>query len=398
MARPPSSPKAASVPKSVPSPKAISPKAAEPKGTGPAVTPPIAASPKSAAPKTASPKTAVIKTAPLPKTTSVPKALSPLGAPPPTKATVVPKETVPKKRTQWSELDDDPTESDPPSPPKAKPKSEEPPKAKPKSEEPPKAKPKSEEPPKAKPKSEGLPKAKPKSDEPPKTKARPNPEVTSAVKVKPTPAPASLNPAAATVAVRPPSSTEEKFLLQATGASEWPVDEPLIKLPMWKKKDSFLAAFLNHKVVIAHCPTGSGKSTILPALAAMHLHPQAGRVCCTQIRRVTTQSVSRNTKDIWNIPRDSLVVGYTHGSEKLEHWNKQKIKVLFLTEGIVMRQVMSHDEHRHPETILPGCKVLMLDEAHSGSTDIELILARILPRISQVKNFRLVLNVSDPEY
>ena len=211
------------------------------------------------------------------------------------------------------------------------------------------------------------------------------------VKVKPTPAPASLNPAAATVAVRPTSSTEGKFLLQTAGASEWPVDEPKVKLPMWKKKDSFLAAFLNHKVVIAHCPTGSGKSTILPALAAMHLHPQAGRVCCTQIRRVTTQSVSRNTKDIWDIPRDSLVVGYRHGTEKLEHWNEQKTKVLFLTEGIVMRQAMSHDEHRHPETILPGCKVLMLDEAHSGSTDIELILARILPRISQVKNFRLVL-------
>ena len=52
---------------------------------------------------------------------------------------------------------------------------------------------------------------------------------------------------------------------------------------------------------------------------------------------------------------------------------------------------MSHDEHRHPETILPGCKILMPDEAHSGSTDIELILARILPRNSQVKHFRLVL-------
>ena len=73
-----------------------------------------------------------------------------------------------------------------------------------------------------------------------------------------------------------------------------------VKLPVWKKKDSFLAAFLDNKVVVAHCPTGSGKSTILPALAAMHLHPHAGRVCCTQIRRVTTQSVSRNAKDIWD--------------------------------------------------------------------------------------------------
>ena len=175
------------------------------------------------------------------------------------------------------------------------------------------------------------------------------------------------------------------------GASEWPVDEPKAKLPVWKKKDSFLSVFFDHKVVVAHCPTGSGKSTILPALAAMHLHPQAGRVCCTQIRRVTTQSVSRNTKDIWNIDRESLVVGYQHGTEPQEHWNQHQTKVLFLTEGIVMRQVMSHDEHTHPETILPGCRVLMLDEAHSGSTDIELILARILPMM-------LIQPVSPREY
>ena len=52
---------------------------------------------------------------------------------------------------------------------------------------------------------------------------------------------------------------------------------------------------------------------------------------------------------------------------------------------------MSHDEQKYPDSILPGCKILLLDEVHSGSTDIELILARILPRISQVPNFRLVL-------
>ena len=228
-------------------------------------------------------------------------------------------------------------------------------------------------------------------EEPPKVKPRLNPDTTAGGKAKPNPAPASIRPSAATVAVRPTSSTEEPFLFPDTGRSKWPVDEPQAKLRVWKKRDGFLAAFLDRKVVIAHCPTGSGKSTILPALAAMHLHPNAGRVCCTQIRRVTTQSVCRNTKDIWDIPRESLIIGYTHGTEKLEHWNRQQTKVLFLTERIIMRQVMSHDEHKHPETILPGCKVLMLDEAHSGSTDIELILARILPRISQVKNFRLVL-------
>ena len=85
------------------------------------------------------------------------------------------------------------------------------------------------------------------------------------------------------------------------------------------------------------------------------------------------------------------MIGFRHGTEKSENWDEEKTQVLFLTEGIIMRQVMSHDEHKYPDTILPGCKVLFLDEVHSGSTDVELILARRLPRISQVPHFRLVL-------
>ena len=139
-----------------------------------------------------------------------------------------------------------------------------------------------------------------------------------------------LNPTAAAVAVpRPGSSASGKFLLQADETNEWPAREPKVKLPMWKKKDAFLNQFLNKKVVIAHCPTGSGKSTILPALAAMHLHPKAGRVCCTQIRRVTTQFVCRDTKIIWGIDRDSPVVGFKHGTEKSEKWDEDKTMVLF---------------------------------------------------------------------
>ena len=204
--RPPSSPKATSAPKSVPSPKAMTPKATEPKGVVPVMASPIAPSPKAVAPKVASPKTPIAKNTPLPKTTSVPKALSPSGAQTPPKAIVVPKETVPKKRTQWSEIEDD-TEHPSESVPKAKPRSEEPPKTKAKSEVSSKAKSASDEPPKAKAKSEGPPKAKARSEGPPKAKPKSEPEVSPKTTVKPTPAPSTRHPAAATVAVKSSSST-----------------------------------------------------------------------------------------------------------------------------------------------------------------------------------------------
>ena len=229
-------------------------------------------------------------------------------------------------------------------------------------------------------------------DDPPESLSAAGPDTVPMAKADPTPVPKTLNPTAATVvASQQGSSSKGKFLLQANETNEWPVQEPKVKIPMWKKRDAFLHHFLNKRVVIAQCPTGLGKSTILPVLAAMHLHPKAGRVCCTQIRRVTTQFVCRDTKIIWGIDRESQLIGFKHGTEKSERWSEERTKVLFLTEGIIMRQVMSHDEEKYPDSILPGCRVLLLDEVHSGSTDIELILARILPRISQVQNFRLVL-------
>ena len=165
-------------------------------------------------------------------------------------------------------------------------------------------------------------------DDPPESFNTAIPDTVPMAKPKPTPVPGSLNPSAAAVAVpRPGPSVIGKFLLQADEANDWPKMEPRVQLPMWKKKDAFLTQFLNKRVVIAHCLTGSGKSTILPALAAMHVHPKAGRVCCTQIRRVTTQFVCRDTKDIWGIPRDSQVIGFRHGTEKSENWDEVKTKV-----------------------------------------------------------------------
>ena len=47
--------------------------------------------------------------------------------------------------------------------------------------------------------------------------------------------------------------------------------------------------------------TGSGKTTIYPALAARALPKRFGRICCTQVRRATTQGVCTGTKKMWGM-------------------------------------------------------------------------------------------------
>ena len=90
-------------------------------------------------------------------------------------------------------------------------------------------------------------------------------------------------------------------------------------------------------------------------------------------------------------PSENKVVGFQHGLEKSSKWDQQETRVLFLTEGIIMRQAMKTPDINSPYSVVDGCAVLMLDEVHSGSSDMEVILARILPKLKTVTNFKVVL-------
>ena len=166
---------------------------------------------------------------------------------------------------------------------------------------------------------------------------------------------------------------------------------PKQQLPAWNKREEFIKNLDGSRLLIIRAPTGSGKTTIYPALAARALPKRFGRVCCTQARRATTQGVCTGTKRMWGIHPEDKVAGFQHGLEKSSQWDQDQIRVLFLTEGIIMRQAMKTPALNSPYSVIDGCAVLMLDEVHSGSSDMELILARILPKLKTVTNFKVVL-------
>ena len=166
---------------------------------------------------------------------------------------------------------------------------------------------------------------------------------------------------------------------------------PRQQLPAWKNRREFIKKLDGSRLLIVKAPTGSGKTTIYPALAARALPKRFGRVCCTQVRRATTQGVCTGTKKMWGIHENNKVVGFQHGLEKSSQWSTIDTGVLFLTEGIIMRQAMKTPEFNSQYSVVDGCAVLMLDEVHSGSSDMELILARVLPKLRNVTNFKVVL-------
>ena len=166
---------------------------------------------------------------------------------------------------------------------------------------------------------------------------------------------------------------------------------PNAQLPAWRNREEFIRKLDGSRLLIVRAPTGSGKTTIYPALAARAIPRRFGRVCCTQVRWATTQGVCTGTKRMWQISPEKKVVGFQHGLEKSSQWDSNDTRVLFLTEGIIMRQAMKTPDMNSHYGVVEGCAVLMLDEVHSGSSDMELILARVLPKLKTVTNFKVVL-------
>ena len=72
---------------------------------------------------------------------------------------------------------------------------------------------------------------------------------------------------------------------------------PKADLPAWKTRDQFITKLDACKLLIVKAPTGSGKSTIFPALASKALPKE--RIWRTQVKRSTTEAVCRSTKRMW---------------------------------------------------------------------------------------------------
>ena len=164
---------------------------------------------------------------------------------------------------------------------------------------------------------------------------------------------------------------------------------PTADLPAWKIRKQFVEKLSACKLLIVKAPTGSGKSTIFPALAAKALPKE--RIWCTQVKRSTTEGVCRSTQKMWGRSGEDLVVGYRHGTAVKQISEGDSTRILFCTEGIARNEILSLNRERYPHTAMRGTRILLVDEAHSNNVDTELVISAILCRLNGLTDFKLVL-------
>lgn len=165
-------------------------------------------------------------------------------------------------------------------------------------------------------------------------------------------------------------------------------------LPVARHRDEIGRALIAHQVVIVCGDTGSGKTTQLPKIALEMLRGLAAgtgrkprgragekekvlRVGCTQPRRLAATSVAQRVAEEMEVKLGSEV-GY---QIRFENRTTPGTRVKFMTDGILLAETQ-----RDP--MLRQYAVLIIDEAHERSLNIDFILgylSRILKRRRDLK-------------
>lgn len=131
-----------------------------------------------------------------------------------------------------------------------------------------------------------------------------------------------------------------------------------------------------HRVVIVQTKTGSGKSTRVP----QYLLSLADKVVVTQPRRIAASSIAKRVAEEMGVELGTLV-GYRTGTGSM---TSDETRLLYCTDGLeVLRQLFDGEKREDA--------IVVIDEAHEWSLNLELLVAWFRLQITQGLNIRLVI-------
>lgn len=139
----------------------------------------------------------------------------------------------------------------------------------------------------------------------------------------------------------------------------------LSEFPVGKKEHEIREKIRNNPSCIVVGETGSGKTTIIPEIL-MREFPEA-RIAVTQPRIIAAKSVSQCVSQ-----RRSLQFGADSAKQiayQTRHENNltEHTRTIFMTDGILLRKLQN-------DSLLSDHDVVMIDEAHERSLNIDFIL------------------------
>ena len=138
-------------------------------------------------------------------------------------------------------------------------------------------------------------------------------------------------------------------------------------LPIYELEESIVQALRAQPRLVLQAPTGSGKSTQVPQILLEHGFAETGEIVVLQPRRLATRLLAARVARERNV-RLGDEVGY---QIRLDRVVSNKTKIRFVTEGVLLRQMLA-------DPGLRGVSAIIFDEFHERHLYGDITLARAL--------------------
>ncbi|XOV77912.1 MAG: ATP-dependent RNA helicase HrpA [Aestuariibacter sp.] len=159
-------------------------------------------------------------------------------------------------------------------------------------------------------------------------------------------------------------------------------------LPVSTKKDDIIAALRSHQVVIVAGETGSGKTTQLPKICLEAGFGRAGTIGHTQPRRLAARSVAARIAEELKSQIGATVGFKIRFSDQVSDMSLVKL----MTDGILLAEIQE-------DRFLNQYEVLIIDEAHERSLNIDFILGYLKTLLPKRPDLKVIITSAtiDPE-
>ena len=154
-------------------------------------------------------------------------------------------------------------------------------------------------------------------------------------------------------------------------------------LPVYKHKQMILDGIKDNQVIIVESPTGSGKTTQLPIILREAGFAETGVIGITQPRRIATLGVCSFIKS--QIASENLPENYCGYKMRFYDTTDSNTRIKILTDGMLLQELKADPD-------LSRYSVIMVDEAHERSLNIDFILGLLKQIISRRPELKVIIS------
>ncbi|WP_456384638.1 ATP-dependent RNA helicase HrpA [Desulfolithobacter sp.] len=152
------------------------------------------------------------------------------------------------------------------------------------------------------------------------------------------------------------------------------------ELPISAKREQIVQAIRNHQALVIAGDTGSGKTTQLPKMCLeAGLGAKKGIIGCTQPRRIAAVAVAERVAEELG---EAGIAGY---KIRFQDHTSPATRIKFMTDGILLAESRG-------DRLLSAYDVLIIDEAHERSLNIDFLLGYLKQLLSRRPELKLIIS------